>query len=110
MTSTTAPSGMPHAAFALVLALAGPAVAMLAAEVSRRSGALAMVVTPPAALAMIVVFAFHVRFALGAIVSERRTATLLAAFAIVVGVLGFFVGLASALGIPAAGGGLVPLR
>lgn len=107
--SDTVGRGVPLAFGALGLALAGPAVAALASELTRRSGALATVVTPPAALAMISVFAFHVRFALGAIESERRAAVLLASLAIVIGVIGFFAGLASMLGVPTAGGGFVPL-
>lgn len=93
---------------ALVLALLGPLAVGLAAEASRRSGHVALVVTPLAALAAISVFAFHVRYARVALDSPRRGVALLAALALVVGVAGFLAAVAVVLGIPAADGSLVP--
>lgn len=108
-TTDTSNKGVSLAFGALALAVAGPVLAALAAELVRRVGGLALIVTPPAALAMISVFAFHVRFAIGAIESDRKGAIVVAAIAIPIGVLGFFAGLAIALGLPGPNGGLVPL-
>lgn len=74
---------------ALVLALTTPAIVALATKAGAASGTATSVASPLIALAVLFAFAFHIRFALGALRAEKRSASVLASLSMVVGVTGF---------------------
>ena len=74
---------------ALVLALTTPAIVWLASTVGATSSMTTTIASPLIALSILFAFAFHVRFALGALRAEKKPASILASFAVLVGVTGF---------------------
>lgn len=107
-TDTTKASGLGSAFAALSLAMACPLVVQLVAFVCARASVATIAVTPLAALGAISVFAFQVRFTRGALDAERTSATVIAAIALLIAVVGFLGSLAIALGLPAADGTFAP--
>jgi hypothetical protein len=83
-------SGVPTALLALALAVACVPETFLIAEVTKRVGAWAILLTPPLVLGLISTFVFSVRFALPALDGSRKGGTVLAALALIVSVGGWF--------------------
>lgn len=88
MTKTTQSPFAP-AFLALVLALTTPAIVWLAKTIAATSSMATTIASPLIALSILFAFAFHVRFALGALRAEKKPASILASFAMLVGVTGF---------------------
>lgn len=90
-TLTTAKRSRPFvlAFMALVLALTTPAIVVVATKLAAMSGLVASIAGPLIAFSILCAFAFHVRFALGALEAEKKGPSLLAWLAIFVGVSGF---------------------
>ena len=84
---------------AMVLALTSPAIIAIAAKAGTIAGTATSVAAPLVALAILFAFAFHVRFALGALRAEQRPASILASLAMFVGVTGFIASLLVLMGI-----------
>jgi hypothetical protein len=87
------------AAFAFVLALTSPAIIALSAKVGATAGTATAIASPLIALSILFAFAFHIRFALGAMRAEKRPASILATLAMVVGVTGFIGSILLLMGI-----------
>ena len=87
------------AALALVLALTSPAIVALSTKAGAASGIATAIASPLIALSILFAFAFHLRFALGALRAEKRSASILATFAMLVGVSGFIASILLLMGI-----------
>lgn len=87
------------AAIAFALALTSPAIILLASKAGAIAGTATSIAAPLIALGILFAFAFHIRFALGALRAESRPASLLATFAILVGVSGFITSILVLMGI-----------
>lgn len=74
---------------ALVLALTTPAILGVAWKLGAVSNTVTSAAAPVIALAILFAFAFHVRFALGALSARKPPATAVASVAVLVGVSGF---------------------
>lgn len=88
-----------HAFAALVLALTTPAIVALASKVGAEHGSAVSVASPVIALAILFAFAFHVRFALGALRAEKKAASVVASIAMMVGVTAFIGSMLVLMGI-----------
>lgn len=84
---------------ACVLALTSPAIVAVAAKVGASANTATSVAAPLIALSILFAFAFHIRFALGALRAERRPASIVATFAMLVGVTGFLGSILVLMGI-----------
>jgi hypothetical protein len=87
------------AGIAFVLALTSPGIIALAAKAGAAFGTATAIASPLIALAILFAFAFHIRFALGALRASIRPASILATFAIFVGVTGFIGSMLVLMGI-----------
>ena len=87
------------AGLAFVLALTSPGIIAVAAKAGAVSGTATAIASPLIALAILFAFAFHIRFALGALRASIRPASVLATFAILVGVTGFIASMLFLMGI-----------
>jgi hypothetical protein len=86
-------------ALAFALALTSPAIVGLSTKAGAAAGTATAIAAPLVALAILFAFAFHVRFALGALRAEKRSASVLATLAMVVGVAGFLGSILVLMGI-----------
>jgi hypothetical protein len=93
----TSPFLLAGAAF--VLALTSPVIVAVAAKVGASANTATSVAAPLIALSILFAFAFHIRFALGALRAERRPASIVATFAMLVGVTGFIGSILLLMGI-----------
>jgi hypothetical protein len=87
------------ATVAFVLALTSPGIIALAAKIGAGAGTATAIAAPLIALSILFAFAFHIRFALGALRAEKPPASILATFAMVVGVTGFIGSMLVLMGI-----------
>ena len=87
------------AAIAFVLALTSPGIIAVATKVGGIAGTATAVASPLIALSIMFAFAFHIRFALGALRAEKRPASILATIAMIVGVTGFIASILVLMGI-----------
>lgn len=84
---------------AFILAVTSPAIVGIATKVGAIAGTATAVASPLIALAILFAFAFHIRFALGALRAENRTASILATLAMFVGVTSFIASILVLMGI-----------
>ena len=84
---------------AMVLAVTSPAIIAIAAKVGAVAGTATSIASPLIALAILFAFAFHIRFALGALRAEKRPASILASLAMLIGVSGFIASILVLMGI-----------
>lgn len=87
------------ATLAFVLALTSPAIIALSMKLGAPSTIAMAIASPLIALSILFAFAFHVRFALGALRAEKRPASVVATIAMVVGVTGFIASMLILMGI-----------
>jgi hypothetical protein len=97
--TTTDRNPLVLACAALVLAVTSPAIILVASKAGAVAGTVTSVASPLIALSILFAFAFHVRFALGALRAERRSASILASVAMLVGVTGFIASILALMGI-----------
>jgi hypothetical protein len=84
---------------ALVLAMTSPAILLAASKAGAIAGTATAVASPLIAFAILFAFAFHIRFALGALRAEKRSASILASVAMLLGVTGFITSILVLMGI-----------
>jgi hypothetical protein len=100
---STKPSRALSLAFgALVLALTTPLIVAVAAKLGATFGTVTTIASPLIALGILFAFAFHVRFALGALQAAgraQRVPSILASIAILMGVTGFIGSMLVLMGI-----------